>query len=52
MRFVKQSRLRQIGDSEGSSLAEPGIIERDKHLVSLSFRFTVEARSVGRFIRC
>ena len=36
---------------KGIGLAEPEIIERDEHLVGLSFKFLVEASS-GRFIRC
>ena len=43
-----------IGRSDivkGIGLAEPEIIERDDHLVGLSFRFIVEARSLKRFSR-
>ena len=36
---------------KGMGSAEPEIIEREEHLVGLSFRFIVEARSVRRFIR-
>ena len=36
---------------KGIGLAEPEIIERDEHLVGLSFKFMVEASSVRRFIR-
>ena len=49
MGFVKQSRHRQIRDSEeNTGLAEPEISEREEHLVTLSFRFVVEARFVRR----
>ena len=41
----RSDKVKEIG------LAELEIIERNEHIVALSFRFIVEARSERRFIR-